>query len=76
MAQLTIRGVPEDVMVALKQLAKEQGISVNRLVLGMICEYLGYDIHGKPLRRRDLNRLAGIRSKEMLAGQSRVDDGG
>jgi len=83
MVQLTVRGVPEDIKRALEQRAKEQGLSVNRVVLGLVCRGLGRRLDGKPHRPRNLERYFGTWTEEKarafeerLADQSRVEEEG
>jgi hypothetical protein len=58
MANLSVRGVDEQSLRRLKQRAKKQGVSVNRLIADMLNS--GTDIAaGKAAEHGDLDRLAG-----------------
>lgn len=68
MSNLSIRGVDETALAALKSMASQQGASVNALVLRLIDQGLGR-VPGKPALRRfdDLDALAGRWSEDEAA---------
>lgn len=59
MANLSVRGVDELTLRRLKQTAKKQGVSVNRLIADMLNSGSGGTAAGKPVEHGDLDRLAG-----------------
>lgn len=60
MANLSVRGVAEKSLQRLKQDAKRQGISVNRLIAGMLNGETGAAPAAKsPAAQHDLDKLAG-----------------
>ena len=66
MKQLTIRGVNEQLHQALRREADQQGMSINRYVLGLLKESLGLG-HGDNLGEvefDDLDNLAGTWTQE------------
>lgn len=60
MANLCVRGVAEKSLQRLKQNARRQGVSVNRLITGMLNSDTDFAPAAKPLAvHHDLDRLAG-----------------
>jgi hypothetical protein len=60
MANLSVRGVADKSLQRLKQIAKRQGVSVNRLIAGMLNSEAGLAPVAKPLAtHHDLDKLAG-----------------
>lgn len=81
MAQLTIRGVPEDIKRELEHRARAAGLSVNRLVLNMLADRARPTAEEKTRRREAIRRLAGswtpeeiAHFKERLAEMRRIDE--
>lgn len=65
---LSVRGLEDDTLEALKGLAHKEGSSVNALVVRLIEQGLGRR-RGKPAKRRygDLDPLAGVWSSDEAA---------
>ena len=81
MAQLTVRGVPEDVKEELERRARELGLSLNRVALNLLCEGARPTEADKARRRAALQRLVGswtpdevAEFKERLAEMRRIDE--
>jgi plasmid stability protein len=66
MAQLTVRGVPDDVKKELERRARAEGLSVNRVVVNMLRENVRAE-QEKARRRQALRRFVGSWSKEDVA---------
>jgi hypothetical protein len=64
-SNFTIRGIPHEVMALLKEKAKENGISINLLILNLIDQRIGYG--GQLTPYNDLDYLAGTWSEEEAA---------
>jgi len=80
MAQLTVRGVPEDAKRELERRAKAAGLSVSRLLLNMIGDGTRPTAEEKARRRAALQRFVGMWTKEeadefrkRIADMERVD---
>lgn len=78
MSNLSIRGLDQAALAALKSIARQQGASVNALVLRLIDQGLGR-VPSKPVCQRfdDLDALAGAWSEaeavEFAANTERFD---
>ncbi len=68
MSNISVRGLEEETLAALKGLARKEGSSVNALVVRMIEQGIGKR-PGKPVKRRydDLDSLAGAWSADEAA---------
>ena len=64
MTTMTLRGIDEQLSQTLKELAHNQGISLNALTLRLIREATGVDKRKRTLVHHDLDILAGTWSKE------------
>jgi hypothetical protein len=82
MKQLTIRGVADDLHRELRIKADQNNMSINRYVLTIIKEAVGFTKHGTlhDVEFNDLDNLAGTWSeedfqefKELLDGQRTID---
>jgi plasmid stability protein len=80
MAQLTVRGVPEDVKEYFERRARREGLSVNRVVLNQLCTAAAADEKQARVRAA-VARLAGswtteeiAEFKERLAEMRQVDE--
>lgn len=61
MNQLTVRHIPEPVAERLRELARREGMSLNRTVVSLLATGLGVE---KPQpKRRDLSTIAGAWSE-------------
>ena len=68
MTQLTVRGVDEQLLIALKAQATQRGMSVNRLVLEALRKMTGQTPDRQaPQRFHDLDDLAGTWTEEAYA---------
>jgi DNA polymerase III delta prime subunit len=61
---MTLRGIDEPLAQALKELARNQGVSLNTLALRLIREATGVDKRKRTLVYHDLDTLAGTWSEE------------
>jgi hypothetical protein len=61
---MTLRGIDETMAQALKEMARNQGISLNALALRLIREAAGIDKKKRTLLHHDLDKLAGTWSAE------------
>jgi len=61
---MTLRGVDESLAQTLKELAHNQGVSLNTLALRLIREATGVDKRKRTLVHHDLDTLAGTWSVE------------
>jgi len=59
MTSMTLRGIDEPLAQTLKELARNQGISLNSLTLRLIREATGVDKRKRTLEYHDLDTLAG-----------------
>ena len=64
MTTMTLRGIDEPLAQALKDLARNQGVSLNTLALRLIREATGVDKRKRTLVHHDLDALAGTWDKE------------
>ena len=64
MAQLTLRGVPDEVQSELKRRALSEGLSMNRLAVKILREGLERGAARGLNERRDLSAFVGIWSEE------------
>jgi hypothetical protein len=65
MTQLTVRGIDEQLLLALKAQATQRGVSVNRLVLESLRKMTGQTSDCQaPQRFHDLDYLAGTWTEE------------
>ncbi len=76
--QYTLRNIPQNLDHALRQVAQEQGKSLNRAAIEALGQGLG--LNGRAEKRRDLSQLSGAwvedpEIDEVLAEQRRVDLG-
>jgi plasmid stability protein len=64
MKAVTLRNLPPSVERTIRRRAKEKGVSVNKVVIGLLQEHLG-ESEKRPVRRyHDLDDLAGSWSKK------------
>ncbi|MCP9440154.1 MAG: hypothetical protein NNA20_02090 [Nitrospira sp.] len=64
MKAITLRNLPPSVERTIRQRAKQKGVSVNKVVIGLLQEHLG-ESEKRPVRRyHDLDELAGSWSKQ------------
>lgn len=59
MANISVRGVEEKALRKLKETARRRGISLNRLITGILNEETGQKRTVAPVEHDDLDRLAG-----------------
>lgn len=59
MTTMTLRGIDEPLSQALKELARNQGVSLNTLALRLIREATGVDKRKRTVEHHDLDMLAG-----------------
>jgi len=64
MTTMTLRGIDEPLAQTLKELARNQGISLNALALRLIREATGIDKRKRTQVHYDLDSLAGTWCKE------------
>jgi len=64
MTTMTLRGIDETLAQTLKELAREQGVSLNALTLRLIREASGIDKRKRTKVHYDLDMLAGTWCKE------------
>ena len=64
MTTMTLRGIDEPLAQTLKELARNQGVSLNTLALRLIREATGVDKRKRTLVHHDLDTLAGTWSEE------------
>ena len=64
MKVITLRGIDDDLSLALKKAAKREGISVNKKILILLQEALGFKKKNRQLVHHDLDHLAGTWSPE------------
>ena len=76
MATMTIRGIDDEVAVLLKERAKNEGISINGLILKMVKESLGIEKKKRMKIYLDIDHpLAGTWSeKDLKEFQKNVED--
>jgi hypothetical protein len=67
MAQITLRGIDDEVEKKIRRMAREKGISLNKVVLDMIRQHAG--LKKKRLKRpgESLRKMAGGWSKKQAA---------
>jgi hypothetical protein len=75
--QYTIRNVPDYLDAVLRSHAREQGKSLNELVLEVLAR--GAGLSERPLRRRDLDEISGTWQEDpeidsALATQDTIDE--
>jgi plasmid stability protein len=64
MKAVTLRNLPPSLDRTIRQRAKQKGVSVNKVVIGLLQEHLG-EAERRPVRHyHDLDELAGVWSKE------------
>ena len=66
MATMTIRGIDDEVAMLLKDRAKNEGISINGLILKMVKESLGIEKKKRMKIYLDIDHLAGTWSEKDL----------
>lgn len=59
MTTMTLRGIDETLAQTLKELARNQGVSLNTLALRLIREATGVDKRKRTVEHHDLDSLAG-----------------
>jgi len=64
MTTMTLRGIDESLAQTLKELARNQGVSLNTLALRLIREATGIDKQKRSLVHHDLDSLAGTWGEE------------
>jgi hypothetical protein len=64
MTTMTLRGIDEPLAQTLKELAHNQGVSLNTLTLRLIREATGVDKRKRTVVHHDIDTLAGTWSKE------------
>lgn len=64
MATMTLRGIDDSLAQTLKELAKNQGVSLNTLALRLIREATGSDKRKRTAVHHDLDCLAGTWNEE------------
>ena len=75
MATMTVRGIDAEVAKLLKEQAKNEGVSVNALLLKMVKESLGIEKKRRTKIYHDLDHLAGTWSeKDFKEFQKNVED--
>ena len=75
MATMTIRGIDDEVAMLLKERAKNEGISINGLILKMVKESLGIKKKKRMKIYLDIDHLAGTWSeKDLKEFQKNVED--
>lgn len=64
MTTMTLRGIDENLAQRLKEMARNQGVSLNSLALRLIREATGVDKRKRTFVHHDLDTLAGTWSKD------------
>ena len=64
MSTMTLRGLDDALANTLKQLARQEGVSLNTLVLRLIREATGFDKRKRTTVYHDLDALAGTWTAE------------
>lgn len=64
MTSMTLRGIDEPLAQTLRELARNQGVSLNTLALRLIREATGIDKRKRTVVHYDLDTLAGTWCKE------------
>ena len=64
MTTMTLRGIDDTLATSLKELARNEGISLNALVLRIIREAAGVEKRKRSVLHHDLDSLAGTWSAE------------
>lgn len=64
MTTMTLRGIDTSLASTLKDLARQEGVSLNTLVLRLIREATGIDKHQRTMIYHDLDSLAGTWTAE------------
>jgi len=59
MTTMTLRGLDDSLMQTLKEMAKQQGVSLNALAVRLIREASGFDKKKRSATYHDLDSLAG-----------------
>ena len=63
MTTMTLRGIDDSLSQTLKELARNQGVSLNTLALRLIREATGVDKRKRTILHHDLDSLAGTWSE-------------
>lgn len=63
MTTMTVRGIDDSLSQTLKDLARDQGVSLNTLALRLIREGTGVDKRKRTILHHDLDALAGTWSE-------------
>ncbi|MEK6590615.1 MAG: antitoxin [Nitrospinota bacterium] len=75
MGTITIRGIDDEIAMALKKQAKKENTSINSIVLKIVKESLGLRKKGRTVTYTDLDHLAGTwDEKDYTEFQNRVAD--
>lgn len=64
MTTMTLRGIDDSLSQTLKELARNQGVSLNTLALRLIREATGVDKRKRTILHHDLDSLAGTWSED------------
>jgi hypothetical protein len=67
MAQITLRGLDEEMEAKIRKIAGNSGKSLNRVILDMIYQYTGFKKKGKEAPAESLRKLAGGWTKKDAA---------
>lgn len=75
MATTTIRGIDDNTLKAIKEKAKQEGVSANTAMVKLIKEGLGITKRPRTVIHTDLDHLAGTWNKKDSAEfQKRIED--
>jgi plasmid stability protein len=75
MAVVTLRGLDDSMIKAIKEKAKQEGTSINNVLLRILKEELGLKKRPRTVVHTDLDHLAGTWSdKEYAEFQKRIKD--
>jgi plasmid stability protein len=72
MKAVTLRNLPPKLDRTIRERAKEKGVSVNKVVIGLLQDHLGESERRTVRRYHDLDELAGSWSKEEAAAFERA----
>ena len=64
MKAVTLRNLPPQLDRTIRQRAKKSGVSVNKVVIGLLQDHLGESERKPAQRYHDLDELAGVWSKQ------------
>lgn len=75
MATMTIRGLDEETLKAIKNRAKQEGVSANAAMVKLIREGLGFSRKPRTVVYNDLDYLAGTwNKKDYTEFKKRIED--